>query len=435
MSADSIEDEIQNLKRQHRQLTQRIETLQQLSNKRQRCSNRIEEALCLLRHEYLPLDELLTDQFPDLIGNPDFWKAFLQMKTKMPPNPEVYPIINRKQPYSVFQDKNLMLQLCSYDSWLYGAIPDGHPLQNDKEILETVLLFNPCYISTIPAKILALDQHASLIGATLARLPLSITHLSNMIKEFFPPIVWQRQQIVLGWAKGGGTFHNHIPENFLYDKTILLQFQENKKIVPSTLNIPAPLRGDRSSMIALVKSNPINIEQAAYELTGDYALPIAALTTTRGIVMDRMDPMVLNRWLPNDFAHTHSHRVLNHIFLFRTAQQIQKRLQLHDNFIKLILGSIHSTATPSSSLATLNQGNTTSCEAYMKPIAHFLGIPTGNELRNLRAARRTLALLGVHWCDPLHDTVMTKELQKFRTLMKELEKFRTRKRDMLLTLN
>ena len=419
MSTDTIEEEIKNLKRQMSQAHQRITTLQQLKIKRQRCNNRIDQALCLLKHEYLPLDKLILHQFPDLVNKRDFWQALLHMKTELPPLPEAYFLITHQQPQSILQDKHLMLQLCSYDSWFYRTIPKGNPLKNDADILETVLLSNPCYISRIPTKILALDKHASLIGATLARLPLSTTYLSNTIRDSFPPIVWQHRQVALGWAKGGGIFHSHIPEVFLNDKAILFQFQENKKIVSSTLNIPAQLRTDKPSMIALLKSNPTNMEQIANKLIGDYALPIAALSTTKGIAFDSIEPPILRKWLQDDFipgAHSHN----QHLFLYRIAQTIRKRLQSHNIFIKLILGTIHNTTRTSSKLTILNQGNTTSCEAYTKPIAHFLGIPMGKELHDLHAARQTLTLLGVHWSDSLHDTTMMEELVKLRTTCKSL---------------
>lgn len=419
MSTDTIDQDITDLKRQASELTHRIKKLEDIRAKRQRCNNRTDEVFCLLKNNYLPLDKLLTLQFPDLIENHDFWQAFLRHKDKMPLVPEAYYLLKRYQPHSILHDKNLMLQLCLYDSWIYNAIPEGNPLKHDAQILETVLLSNPSYIQYISNEVLA--QHADLTGATLARLPLSVNYLFQAIKNHFSQDLWYHREIVLGWAKGGGIYHNAIPERFLNDKAVIFQFQENRKIVAVGLDIPDPLRKDKHTMMALVKSNPENINRIATDLVGDADLPIAALSTPRGTAMDHLEAPFIRQWIPHEFNFQFPFRN-QHIFLFRVANVIRLRLQSHDTFVKLILCSIRSSAEP---LAILNQGHTTESEAYAKPIAKFVGIPMGKELRNLRGARQTLTLLGIHWSDPPHEAHMKKELEQLRTTQENLKALTT----------
>lgn len=78
---------------------------------------------------------------------------------------------------------------------------------------------------------------------------------------------------------------------------------------------------------------------------------------------------------------------------FRT---VQEKLQSHDVFVKVMLGGIMTSKGGSTPLSLLNQGTETS-SAFIKPIAEYLGVPMGEELRMLRKARKSLAFMGIHF--------------------------------------
>ena len=221
---------------------------------------------------------------------------------------------------------------------------------------------------------------------------ISIDYLSKKILTTFTPRLWREREIILGWAKGGGIFHNAIPTAFLNERAIFLAFQDNEQKQPSQLEIPTHLQKNKQFMMTAVEKHPANIEQIADQLLQDYDIPIAALSTPKGIVINNVDPAFLKRWLKEDYR-PYSQDRNHHQFLFQIAAVIQKQLRSHHIFVTLILGSTRENIKP---FSILNQGNTTACEAYLKPIGSFAGIPMGKELHKLRNASKTLALLGVH---------------------------------------
>ena len=390
MSNITLDQDIAELRRKAKESSEQADALEILKAKRQRCNNRTDEALCLLENKYLPFHKLLKQHFPDLINDLGFWRAFLHIKHKLPPLPEVAFLILQKNPISILADKTIMLELCAYDSWIYHAITKGNPLKNDWQIVEAVLLSNPSFVSEIPVDIL--EQHTNLVGITLARLPLSVDYLSKKILTTFTLRLWREREIILGWAKGGGVFHDAIPTAFLNEKAIFLAFQDNEQKQPSQLQIPTHLKRNKQFMMAAVEKHPKNIEQIADQLLRDYDIPIAALSTPKGVAIDKLDDAFLQRWLQDDYQ-PYSRDRNHHIFLFQIAATIQKQLQSHHTFVTLILGSTYGNTKP---FSILNQDNTTVHEAYMEPIASFAGVPTGKKLRKLRNASKTLALLGVH---------------------------------------
>ena len=145
----------------------------------------------------------------------------------------------------------------------------------------------------------------------------------------------------------------------------------------------------------------------AESLVGDVDLMVAALSDVRSIATFWRDDDCLDAWIAQLFQDSDNSEG-HHQCCFWVGKHVRARLHTHDIFVKLVLGSTarqtkdeaddackHTLASSSSPLALLSNQ-----DAYMKPIAQYLGIPMGEELRRLRGARRTLALNGVNWKDP-----------------------------------
>jgi len=388
-----VQKEIAGLKRRAIEINARIAKLEEAEAKRQCLNDPIKEALCLLQSEYLPLDQLLQQEYPDLIHNRDFWWAFLEIKDTMAPLPEVWRLLESQEPTSILEDKDLMVELCSYDCNIYCLIPDGSPLQNDELLVETVLNSAPMYGLRLPARVQ--EEHPVLVGAALARLPLSTKKLQDRILPGMNASLWQHRAIVKGWAHGGGTYHENIPPSILEDSEIALLLQGNHmNVEPANSPLPELKRKDKDYMMKAVENNPMSLHQVAASLVGDFDLIVAALSVVHCVNLLFNLP---EHWLPGGGLSL-GHRT--DAFIRGIAGTIREKLHTHDVFVKWVLVASSAGGDSASSFAVLNQGKATSSEAYMKPIAEFLGIAMGSELRRLRGARKNLALFGYQWSDP-----------------------------------
>ena len=385
---EATEAELSELKRKRDELDVRIAALEGSQAKRYREeSNDIEEAFGLLKSGE-SLNELLKQKFPELLGNPDFWKAFLEAKDEFPLLPEVYEVLKDGKPLAIVNDKELMVQLCSYDPSIYWAIPKKAPLKIDEQIVEATLAWNPSIAIWLSPG--AQLQHPRLVGAALARLPLWQKGIQLKISKKLNTGVWSIREIVLGWAKGGGEFHSSIPQSFLEDEELLLAFQGNKTAAEN-INVPVPdrLKANKAFMMKIVEKNPTCLNVVAAGLVGDVDLLVAALSGKDGILTLAFRD--LEHFIPDgeDSLHRRWHRLF-----FKAANMIREKLLAHDVFVKLVLGSVR--FSESSHFAALNQDKETSLSLEMK-IAEYLGVPVGKELGKLRRARANLALAGAHW--------------------------------------
>jgi len=398
-STRSVQKEILLLKR-------RLAVLEGVEAKRQKGGNRIEEALCLLQNEYLPFDKLLLEHFPDLIGNRDFWWAFLAIKDTLPPLPEVAFLLDREIPTPILEDKDLMVAICSYDPWVYESISSDSLLKNDSQIVETVLKGDTMFVLALSARVQL--AHPFLVGTALARLPLYMKRLREDVKTSLADSLWSDRSVALGWAKGGGDFHERFPTSFKSDGELLLTFQGNVAVEFDRTPIPAQFRANKEYMMQAVERSPSCLSRVAASLVGEVDLLVAALSDIRSMAHFHADEDGLDPWIDHLFEDEDEDSVYSkgqHRCWFWVGKHVRARLHSHDIFVKLVLGSTgrqteddasnHTFASTSSPFALLsNQA------AYMKPIAEYLGIPMGEELRRLRGARRTLALNGVCWNDP-----------------------------------
>ena len=216
-----------------------------------------------------------------------------------------------------------------------------------------------------------------------------------MILSQLDASLWQHRSIVEGWANGGGTYHENIPPSILEDSEIALVLQGNHMTVePADFPLTELKRKDKDYMMKAVESNPMSLHQVAASLVGDSDLIVAALSGVHGFNLLLNVP---DHWIPEGKL---SRLYRMHEFFWGIAGTIREKLHAHDVFVKWVLAGSSAGVDSTSSFAVLNQGKATSSEAYMKPIAEFLGIAMGSELRRLRGARKNLALFGYQWSDP-----------------------------------
>jgi len=71
---------------------------------------------------------ILEQHFPHWIANAYFWWDFLVIKDNLPLLADVHQVLFDHRPQSVLHHK----VICSYDFWIFFAVPDDHPLKIDE---------------------------------------------------------------------------------------------------------------------------------------------------------------------------------------------------------------------------------------------------------------------------------------------------------------
>ena len=234
-------------------------------------------------------------------------------------------------------------------------------------------------------------EHAHLVGAALARLPLWYEFIRALTLEKLDPGVWSNRDVVLGWAQGGGNLHDRIPESLRQDKEV---FCATASIPKAGNPIPQPppnhFKSNKDDMIDLMEQNPLYLCHAGAGLVGDLDLVVAALSGEDGLLARFLD--LGTGWFPE--GNNGQPR-----FFYEVANHVRSKLLLHDAFVKLVLGSVSSSTDNKSALSVFRQGNET-VKVFNQSLAEYAGVPFGKELGRLRRARETLALIGLRWSDP-----------------------------------
>lgn len=402
MADKAILQDIEDLQTQVDQMNEAIVTLKETEKQRQQCETQIDEALCLLKREYLPLDKLLKQYFAGLIDDPDFWWAFLKAKDTMSPmHAHVHFLLEDEMPQSVMECADLLAQLCFHYPGVYCLIPTDSALKNEEQIVNAVLSSALTFHGFFSLE--TLQMYPRQVGKALARLPLAYRVVSEQVLPVLPQSIWSNRDVALGWAKGGGRIQNtHIPANLLEeDEELAVASFGNQDINVVQSSLPSRVLADIGKMMTMVQKDPTCICRAAPNLVGNMDLLIAALSTDHSVVLVGSDQLDIAAWAPNDIKNEEpTHRC--HLFWNNVANIVHKKLQAQDIFVKLILASVSHEAKDGespSTLAVLNQGNETKRRAFLQPMADCLGLPVGKELCRLRAARKTLSLVGFHWSD------------------------------------
>ena len=127
-------------------------------------------------------------------------------------------------------------------------------LKNDSQIVAAVLKCDPMFVSFLSARVQL--AHPSLVGTALARLPLCMKRLREDVKTSLADGLWSDRSVALGWAKGGGDFHDKFPSSFKSDGELLLAFQGNVAVEFDETPIPAEFRANKAYMMQAVERNP-----------------------------------------------------------------------------------------------------------------------------------------------------------------------------------
>jgi len=348
-------------------------------------------ALNLVKSGELTLTEVLTEHYAHLIDNPQFWWAFLAMKDELPPLVDVWEIMDDHKPQSVATNKELMLELCSYDGASCLALENDHPLLSDEQIVKAVLESRPCLlINIIPLEGEQLYPH--LFGEAFARLPLWFEPARDCIlfEQELSTDSFANKDFTLGWVKGGGGRRDEMPEALLEDEEIGEALFFAKKPQGELENtIPVSRVANKAYMTKAIENYPPALGFVAPNLKGDFDLAVSALATDEGAAVFFAESV--DDFFPDG--------VNNDQFWFSIAGMVREKLMGHDLFVKLVLGSICFSDKKPSNFATLDQGEATSFE-FKKRIAEYAGVATGKELGKLRRARKTLEIGGARFGFP-----------------------------------
>jgi len=349
----------------------------------------------LKKKEYT-LEELVQMK-PDLKVDQEFWRAVVASKDWLPL--DTFPV--RLEEISA-QDAELASKLCAHQPILYSILPVDHPLK--QQLLEVYLVACPfalCCVPRIPAGLLR--QHPHLVAGALKRLPLSVQCVREDVFRGFPRELWQQREIVLAWAQGGGNFHEAIPDAFRDDWPLMKLFCRRENICSDPVGLLPRLSdhllSDKQIMMEAVVDCPRLVQEAGANLVGDTDLVIAALSGPAGLSFCFCPRVIGNPWYGWWTGDG----------MAQVVATVREKLQSHDIFLKLILGgdcdAIRSSlenGTPLSLYKMLSGVNEETSLVFKKLLAGYIGVPTTKkELEMLRGARRTLALCGIHWTDPV----------------------------------
>jgi hypothetical protein len=383
---DLVQGKLAELRKRHAELGKRqneiafeLKQLETIEAKRQRCSNDVEEAICLLKSKFMDLRQVL-ERFAGIGLNREFWEAFLCSKNEIPLFKDFERLVPR---YAgpLLEDRDLMLKLCAYNPYVYFQLSDH--LKQDEDILKVVLTRSPSHAPAIGEDLQ--QMYPALVASAIERLDFSTPDCREYALERIDASLWAHRDVALAWATAGGHFlDDWFPEEFNDDEELLVAFLQNDGGIKLK---PTPrLLGDKRFMLRAVKAHPTFLSKVSKELAGDWDLLFAAMANKRIALLSWDDLTAENGWGQEDMVD---------VFV-DASETVRDKLQSHDIFVKLMLGCMMATPGESTPLTLLNQGKETSL-AFTKPIAEYLGVPMGEELRMLREARKNLALMGIHW--------------------------------------
>jgi hypothetical protein len=384
---DRVQGKLSELRKRQAELRKRqseiafeLKQVETIEAKRQRCSNDVEEAICLLKSEFMDLKEVL-EHSPDIGLKREFWEAFLCSKNEIP-RCKGFPDLLSKYANLLLEDRDLVLKLCAYNAPVYFNL--SQDLKQDEGILEVLLTSSPSNVLEIDDNVQ--QMYPALVASAVERLDLSTPESRIYALQFINASLWAHRNVALAWASAGGPFLSGFPEEFNDDEELLVAFLRNDG---GQLKPTPRLLADKQFMLKAVKARPAcYLTKVSKELVGDWDLLLTAMA----------DPRIafLNGYCLTKGGWISYHEGSAFDFWVDASKAVRGKLHAHDIFVKLMLGGMMATPGGSTPLTLLNQGKETSL-AFTKPIAEYLGVPMGEELCMLRKARKNLALVGVHW--------------------------------------
>lgn len=338
----------------------------------------------MLQSEVMDLRQVL-DHFIGISIKNEFWEAFLRSKNEIPRFKHFPEIVHKYAEPSLLEDFDMVLKLCAYDADIYSRL--SRRLRQIKEIVETVLTSKPLSLLNVVEKEVQ-NMYPLLVASALKRLSLLTSENHHYALTHIDASLWRNRDVVIAWGLAGGRFlANRFPNEFSDDEDLLLAFLKHHRDSYNNF-FSSRLCSDKQFMLQAVKDHPTNLEWATAPLIGDWDLLLTAMADPWIATLPFAEQMIRG-WMRQDQVDALD-------FYVDSSKLIREKLQSHDVFVKLMLGSIMASKGGSTPLSLLNQGAETSL-AFTKPIAEYLGVPMGEELRMLRQARKNLALIGIHW--------------------------------------
>jgi Domain of unknown function (DUF4116) len=343
-------------------------------------NNDVEDAICYLKSESMDLRQVL-DHYSNIGRKREFWEAFLFSKHEIRLFDNFHQLVV-DYATTLLEDRDLVLKLCAYNVLVYFHLSDQ--LKRDEGVLEAVLAASPQKMLLVAKDIQRM--YPALVASALKQLPLSIPGCRDYAQRCVDESLWAHRNIALAWALAGGHFLDSFPEEFNDDEELLVAFLHHQGEV--LLNPTPRLLGDKQFMLKAIKAHLAYLQRASDELIVDRDVLLAAMT----------NPRIAFLTIPQQYDGVQIHLLEceTHSFWIDNSKIVRDKLKSHEIFVKLMLGGMMASTGGSTPLTLLNQGKETSL-AFTKPIADYLGVPTGEELRMLREARKNLALMGIHW--------------------------------------
>jgi len=259
---------------------------------------------------------------------------------------------------SLFADRTFIKALLEVSPWALCAIPKTLHFQYVDLVVDAFRLFSETLAEFEG------DDDPSRITCCLAKL-----------EQFIHSDLWQNRSVVEGWIKMGGPYlPKKFPKEYPDDRELMLLIAGSDNPgrwyrlcdhgYIEEVFCSFKLRSDKKFMLQAVKLEPQLLVVAGRIVLYDFELNLMAAARS----CDRDE------------------HPLHHICMERAPflTTVRHKLHIHGVDVGMLLPGMSRFGNSSSSgLALLDQGSETSL-VYKKLIAEFLGVPIGNELRQLR---------------------------------------------------
>lgn len=285
-------------------------------------------------------------------------------------------------PASILSDKEIMVEACLRDYQIFELLDT--PLTEDYDILKAMITCTPEALHMINPW----QQHQYPELVRIAILSLKQEDMWDIFECIDDGIWASNRSIAVAWlSRGGDYLHDEFPSSYENDPEMFLHIAKHN---PHDFWCASEaLCSNKEFMLQVVEINGQLLCEAWGNLSKDYDLAVVAFSST---------PDLCSRYDANDND--------DFMFLISFAKYVRERIQEHDNFIQILCGITLSTSEsiPSDGdsnvlqhrqcyLHLLDQGTETSLE-YKKLLAEFIGLPSGDQLKQLRQASINLSVWG-----------------------------------------
>lgn len=329
----------------------------------------------------------ILGKFPDLANERNVWMAIFNEPEK--PNVSYYDLVGAHAPPVILSDQELMIKACALDGDILVDHVDD-TLSRNRDFLRDLLTLKPSVLRHIPDATQRMFQNIVIEFLPKALQEIFRTSKESLpqqscrwLAESIPDDLWRDRNVVRTWFQSGGPFlPNPSMESLNGDREVFLWIakfspeDDRYGVVGSFNYASAAICSDKAFMLEAIQLNP-NIFHAAHEdLRNDFDVFLTAFGGTPG---------------KHPYITSDTWRRLRRGGIAEFVPRIEVELQKHETFVKTLLCGMsqHAGDASSTSLALLNQGETTSL-SYKRLIAAYLDVPTGKRLGMLHNASRIL---------------------------------------------